>query len=350
MRLVGQEQQDVVDRGSIADGGVVPLRQLPHPAPDVAEERLPVRLALGLRAGLQVAQVGRQRELDVHVEDVALRHGERVVGQGASALHRRLLLVVDVLDEPGQAEHVLGHALAPLAPGLGVGQRLPQALRAGREGLGDLGLGAQRLVHLAELLGVALAQLPDEVPEPLHLRPQLGLHLVQPGVDHVLLGRERVLAGGEVGAQLLLLAQAGLVHELAVVGGDLLQLLALQHGRLLQRGLDGGVALGHRLLLHRGDGGDHRCRDRARELRLVHPARRRRRPPQHDERAQQPETGAEHQRHEREAAAHAGAPARGAVDDAMPAMFARRCYTERGCPALRGRGAGSCCSWPGPGS
>ena len=308
-------------------------------------------LALGLRPRLQVAQVGRQWELDVHVERVALRHGERVVGQGAGALDRRLLLVVDVLDEAGQAEHVLGHALAPLAAGLRVGQRLPQALRAGREGLGDLGLRPQRLVHLAELLGVALAQLPDELPEPLHLRPQLRLHLVQPGVDDVLLGGELLLAGGEVGAELLLLAEAGLVHQLAMVGGDLLQLLALEHGGLLQRGLDRGVPLGHRLLLDGRDRGGQRRGDRARELRLAtRRARGRGRPPQHDERAEQPEAGAEHQGDERDAAAHAGAPARGSVGDAMSAMFARRCYTERGCPALRGRGAGSCCWWPGPGS
>ena len=56
--------------------------------------------------------------------------GSRNVKSGIdrAALDRGLLLVVDVLDEAGEPQHVFGHALAPLAPRLAAGERLAQAL------------------------------------------------------------------------------------------------------------------------------------------------------------------------------------------------------------------------------
>ena len=130
-------------------------------------------------------------------------------------------------------------------------------------------------------------ELPDEPSELIHLRPQLGLHLVQPGVDDVLLGGQIPLAGGQVSPELLALTDASLLQEVAMVGRDLVQLLALQDGGLLQRGMDGGVPLRCRLLLHRG----HRGRQGR-----GHPRRhgvRRRRFPQNGERDQQPYADAE---------------------------------------------------------
>ena len=57
--LVGQEQQDVVDRGAGAGAGVVALGQLLHPQPDVAQERRAVRLAFGFGRRFEVAEVAR---------------------------------------------------------------------------------------------------------------------------------------------------------------------------------------------------------------------------------------------------------------------------------------------------
>ena len=94
-------------------------------------------------------------------------------GPAGAAVDLGLLAVVDVLGEPGQAQHVLGHPLAPLAAGLRVGQRLAQ--HAGRVGqrAGDLGVGAQRLVDLPEALGAGRAELGDQRAEAL----QLDAHL-----------------------------------------------------------------------------------------------------------------------------------------------------------------------------
>ena len=80
--LVGQEQQHVVDGRAVALAGVLPLGQLLDPQPHVGQEALEVGLALGVGADLEVAQVRRQRELDVHVEHVALGQVERVVRAG----------------------------------------------------------------------------------------------------------------------------------------------------------------------------------------------------------------------------------------------------------------------------
>ena len=226
--LVGQEQQHVVDGRPVALAGVVALGQLLDPQPDVGEEALEVRLALGVGADLQVAQVRGQRELDVHVQHVALGQVEREVGPAGAAVDLGLLAVVDVLGEPGEAQHVLGHPLAPLAPGLRVGQRLAQHARRVGEGAGDLGVGAQRLVDLPEALGARRAELGDQRAEALQLGAHLDPDLVEAGVDDVLLRRQVGLHAGGHGA------------------GRRAELLAVEHRRLLQRGPHGGVALGGR--------------------------------------------------------------------------------------------------------
>ena len=81
----------------------------------------------------------------------------------------RLLPVGDALDHAGEAQHVVGHALAPLAAGLGAGQRLAQV--AG--GLGERAGGRLRLLEpgeqLAVLLGAVAVEARDDVAQPLEL-------------------------------------------------------------------------------------------------------------------------------------------------------------------------------------
>ena len=81
--LVGDEEQHLVERGVGVDvagaGG-----QLLHPAADVAEEGLGVRVALGVGGGLEVAEVVVDGELHVHVEHAAAGHEERDVGDRAA--------------------------------------------------------------------------------------------------------------------------------------------------------------------------------------------------------------------------------------------------------------------------
>ena len=62
----------------------------------------------------------------------------------------RLLAVVDAFDEAGGAQHVVGHALAPLAAGLRAGQGLPQRLRRA----GQLGRRPQRVAQTLHQLAV----------------------------------------------------------------------------------------------------------------------------------------------------------------------------------------------------
>ena len=95
---------------------------------------------LGVGAGLEIPQVGGERELDVHVEHVALGQLERVVRPARAALDLNLLAVVDVLDESGEAEHVLGHSFSPLATHLRARQRLAQRAGGIGERGGDLGV------------------------------------------------------------------------------------------------------------------------------------------------------------------------------------------------------------------
>ena len=141
--LVGDEQQHLVER--VVGVDVDPARQLAHPGPHVAHERHPVPVALAVGRRLEVAEVVVDGELHVHVQDPAAGQQEREVGDGARR-RGRLLAVADALDQAGGPQHVVGHALAPLAPRRGVGQRLAQRLGgvgqagAGRRHLGQAGL------------------------------------------------------------------------------------------------------------------------------------------------------------------------------------------------------------------
>ena len=102
--------------------------------------------------------------------------------------------------------------------------------------LGDLGVGLQRRGDLAEVLGAGPAERADHLAELGEFGAHLGVHLVEPGVDDVLLRREfgggLVAGGGRQGSELL----------------------ALEDRRLLQRRLDRSVTLGGRLQPGLGDG------------------------------------------------------------------------------------------------
>jgi catechol 2,3-dioxygenase-like lactoylglutathione lyase family enzyme len=82
-------------------------------------------LAVTVAACLQHGEVVGERELDVHVQLQVAGQQEGDVG-ARSVAQRALGHVVDARLEPRCGEHVLGHALAPLAPGLRAGQRLAQ--------------------------------------------------------------------------------------------------------------------------------------------------------------------------------------------------------------------------------
>ena len=95
----------------VAPGQLLDLR------PDVAQEVVPVAPLVELGLRVEELHVAVERELHVHVEHDAAREQEREVGDAPAALDRDLLPVLDALDETRQREDVLGHALAPLAPG-----------------------------------------------------------------------------------------------------------------------------------------------------------------------------------------------------------------------------------------
>ena len=72
--------------------------------------------ALGLGAGLQELEVRRHRELDVHEQHMPLgQHKGEVGDAGAVARDCGALEIVDLLLHTGHAQHVFGHAFAPLA-------------------------------------------------------------------------------------------------------------------------------------------------------------------------------------------------------------------------------------------
>ena len=145
-----------------------------------------------------------------------VRQEEREVGD--AGVDRALLVVVDALEEAGELQHVLRHALAPLAARLGARQRLAQPLG----GLRQLGhvrpLRIERVGELAELAATVGLELAHELVDPL----QLGVHRRQLLIDQPLLALE--VAAGEL---------ALAVH----------QRLAARH-QVLERGRDGGVARG----------------------------------------------------------------------------------------------------------
>src|SRR5207302_10213578 len=136
------------------------LDPLAHVALELPEVALPIEVAVGL----DVADVVVEGELHVHVTDLPAGQQEREVGDAALTV-ARLFAVVDVLDEPGRPQHILGHALAPLASALGSCQRLSQALGGLGEGGGLLAGGPQLAGEVAELGLTVTLELVDEGPD-----------------------------------------------------------------------------------------------------------------------------------------------------------------------------------------
>ena len=112
--LVGDEQQHEVD-GAGRGVDVVAPGEGPHVAADVTEEVVAEPLAVEVGDRLGAADVVLERELHVHVHAQAVGQQEREVGDPPAARDRGLLAVVDALDQAREPEHVLGHALTPLA-------------------------------------------------------------------------------------------------------------------------------------------------------------------------------------------------------------------------------------------
>ena len=191
-------------------------------------------------------------------EHAAAGHEERDVGDLAAG-DARLLPVADALDHAGVAQHVVGHALAPLAAGLGAGEGLAQV--AG--GLGERSGGGLRLLeagdHRAVLRGAVAVEPGDHVAEPLHLGHQpvdallegIAAQVEQAGaaghrVAQLLPGQLGGHVGGRAHGVLALHAEARLE-----LGG----LLGEQGGLLLEGGGDplvGGLPAGTG-----GTGADH---------------------------------------------------------------------------------------------
>ncbi len=118
---------------------------------DVPQEVVAVALAFEIRLGLDVPDVVVERELHVHVHDEVVREEEREVGDAVAAHGGALLPVVHVLDEVGEAQDVLGHALAPPAAGLRAREHLAEALGRVQQVRESLALLRQLLAELAEL-------------------------------------------------------------------------------------------------------------------------------------------------------------------------------------------------------
>ena len=123
-RLVRDEEQDAVD--GVRRRVVVAARDFLQPEADVAQELLAPPLPLDVGSGLVEPQVVVERELHVHVQGLALRQQERVVGDAARSRDGLVAAVVDAVDEAGEAEHVFGHALPPLPARGGARERLAQ--------------------------------------------------------------------------------------------------------------------------------------------------------------------------------------------------------------------------------
>ena len=183
-----------------------------------------------------MAHVVVERELHVHVHDAAVGHQERVVGP-ARVAERRLLAVVDAFEQTREPQHVLGHALAPLAARLGARERLAQLLGVLGERGDALVLAPQLVAELAVGLALAAVERAHEL-----------AHLVElAGHRHELLVDQRLLAvelGS--GAEPLLLEHGPVRLEQAterLVGG--VALLVGEAGDLLgERPMDRSVGSG----------------------------------------------------------------------------------------------------------
>ena len=198
--LVGDEQQDAVD-GAARGIDVLAAGDLTQPEPDVLQELLACVLALDVGGRVDDAQVVVERELHVHVQAEAAGQQERVVGDAAGSGQRLVTAVVDAVDEAGEAQHVFGHALAPLPACGGARQRLAQRLR----GLGQhLRLATRRLQLTRELAHVLAPIALGLLDQPVQPRQLLAhpLHLL---VDGALRAAQLLGAAPPLGRQHLVL-------------------------------------------------------------------------------------------------------------------------------------------------
>ncbi len=194
--LVGDEQQHVVDRGVGVDVG--PGGDLLDALADIAQERARRRPGVGLGHRVEGAQVVVDGELHVHVQHPFAGQQEGHVGD-ATAGQAGLAPVVDPLDQAGQAQHVVGHALTPLAPGLGAGQRLAQALGGVGQALALTRRLGQPGHQLAVLQGPVALERGHQVAHP----GELGAHALHLGLDHGVAQLGLLVAGRHVVAQLV---------------------------------------------------------------------------------------------------------------------------------------------------
>ena len=104
-----------------------------------------------------------------------------------AALDGDLLLVVDVLDEAGEAQHVLGHPFAPLPSGLAARQRLAQPLRGVGEVAGLRRVELELLAHLAERHLAGASEVGELRFDPGERCPDVVLDLAEPSLDEQLL-------------------------------------------------------------------------------------------------------------------------------------------------------------------
>ncbi len=212
---------------------------------------------------------------------VGQQEGE--VGLGAT-LDGGLLAVVDALTHARGAQHVLGHPLAPLTPGLRARQRLTQGLGGLGQPLLLAGGRLEALDELAMLLGPLLLELGDEHPKLAELRVHGGdllaevlRHAADPLADHLgqsahLLRDQLVdrvdlgLQRGHDGAELLVDALLGTVEAeidglttvLELGGAGLepaVEALTRNRDHLLHHPIDLSVLAGREFLREPGDGG-----------------------------------------------------------------------------------------------
>ena len=164
----------------LADGSTyVACRDLTQSEPHVLEELAPVALALDVARRVEVTEVVAEGELHVHVQHEAVGQEEGVVGDLAGACQLLVTPVVDAVDEPREAQHVVGHALAPLATCRRADERFPERLR----GLGE---GARRTAGFGQLTGQRARLLAPVTFDPLDQvgeRVELAAHLVELAVD-----------------------------------------------------------------------------------------------------------------------------------------------------------------------
>ena len=171
------------------------------------------------------------------------------------------------MDEPGRAQHVLGHAFAPLAACLGRGQGLAQRVGGLRQPGRHLAGGLEPRGDVGQSRSALLVELGHQAADPF----ELGLHLGQATAHGLVALVELLGPGSGLGPELLgghrdhgldrgvqrLLA---LVLERAALGGQLVTELVDERGVVLpptggehgDRGPDEGGEQGQEQRFHAG--------------------------------------------------------------------------------------------------